>query len=70
MGWRLGNFLASQRLQNHVLKVVHKIEIGGSDHCPIVMESSLATYLEPSTTRDATPVTPVILRCRKEAKRG
>ena len=37
MGWRLDYFLASERIQNHILKVEHRI-VTKSDHCPIGRE--------------------------------
>ena len=69
MGWRLDYFIASQRLQNHILKVEHRTDIGGSDHCPIVMESSLATYLEATKTNDVTPVTTRNTLMQKECEK-
>lgn len=38
IGWRLDYFFAEKSLKDRIVNVVHKTEILGSDHCPVVLE--------------------------------
>ena len=70
MGWRINYFIAFQRLQDHVHKVEHRTDIGGSDHCPIVMESSLDNYLESRKKENVTPVPTCNTEIPQESEKG
>ena len=38
IGWRLDYFLMNQPLQDRLKSVLHRPEVKGSDHCPVVMD--------------------------------
>jgi exodeoxyribonuclease III len=40
LGWRIDYFLVSPDLEKSVKDCSHKVKIGGSDHCPIMLEIS------------------------------
>lgn len=41
IGWRLDYFFATPKLISKVVKVEHLTHVGGSDHCPIVLDLNL-----------------------------
>lgn len=40
VGWRIDYFLASSRLQPHIVEASIDADVLGSDHCPVVLEMS------------------------------
>lgn len=38
VGWRIDYFLVSRQIQNQIREAEIRMEVQGSDHCPVVLE--------------------------------
>ena len=38
VGWRIDYFLVSRQIQNRIREAAIRMEVPGSDHCPVVLD--------------------------------